>query len=67
MSDFENLTDQQKFFLQVKQGGFIEAAVMAARAQSAHSDTSGRAFRRHPVGDPGISGHREMTLPSVGF
>lgn len=34
MSDFENLTDQQKFFLQVKQDGFIEAAVMAARAQS---------------------------------
>jgi ADP-ribosyl-[dinitrogen reductase] hydrolase len=34
MSDFENLTDQQKFFLQVKQDGFIEAAVLAARAQS---------------------------------
>lgn len=34
MSDFENLTDQQKFFLQVKLDGFIEAAVMAARAQS---------------------------------
>jgi len=34
MSDFENLTDQQKLFLQVKLDGFIEAAVMAARAQS---------------------------------
>lgn len=34
MSDFENLTDQQRFLLQVKLDGFIEAAVLAARTQS---------------------------------
>lgn len=31
MSDFENLTDQRKFLLQVKLDGFIEGAVLAAR------------------------------------
>lgn len=34
MNDFENLTDQQRFLLQVKLDGFIEAAVLAARTQS---------------------------------
>lgn len=34
MSDFENLTDQQKFLLQVKLDGFIEGAVLAARVQN---------------------------------
>jgi hypothetical protein len=32
MSDFENLTDQQRLVLQVKLDGFIEAGVMASRA-----------------------------------
>lgn len=31
MSDFENLTGQQKSLLQIKLDGFIEAAVQAAR------------------------------------
>jgi ADP-ribosyl-[dinitrogen reductase] hydrolase len=34
MSGFENLTDQQKFLLQVKLDGFIEGAVLAARVHN---------------------------------
>lgn len=34
MSDFDNLSDRQKAFLQIKLDGFIEAAVQAARMQN---------------------------------
>ncbi|SNS59831.1 inositol monophosphatase family protein [Tropicimonas sediminicola] len=34
MSDFDNLSDQQKALLQIRLDGYLEAAVMAARSQN---------------------------------
>ena len=44
---------------------FLETPFFGVRQMTAHSDASGRAFRRHPVSYSGVSGHPELTPLSV--
>ena len=43
----------------------VRAPLVRALGQGAHSEASGRVFRRHPVSHSGVSGHPEMTPSGV--